>query len=948
MLISTGQAKDSWNDDPELERAIRESYETVPGDMPWPDDDIEIFQAIADSLKESKTPYTSFEPESPLERKREDGMPVGLKNIGNTCYFNSLMQAYFMIPKLVQEILSFKPHPSHLKQKQVEGVEIIRKKASIKLVEAIQRLFAFLIRSNRKYADPSNVLNALVDDFGNHIEIGDQKDVGEFNMIFVARVEEGLKAKYPAEETKETEADGKKVDVPVFLRKQTLNLSSKELTISSIVSNLFYGNLAEFLYATEADGTPVVAKKSSVFGQILLDVEEGDLFSAWDASYHAQIEGYKTPLNHVCVAEQEAWLEKAPSMLLFQIQRVKYDSETFEIYKDNRVFNYPKTLYPDRFLLENKELGTNLRKRFLEIKKKIKILENTLQKFRNYKALYLDLPTMMNNAASFFDDHENPQSQESKIQGITTYSPDRIVPIPEGSLEMERAKNLVKNLSGLINEKIEIMETELAMCKQELQDIFEIPKLTKNPYNLHSIMIHSGQANSGHYYSYVFDAEYQKWRRYSDIYISDMAEADVCSDALGGYGHSSAYCLMYIRESLIPKIPKGLQRSYTLTSSVEQVSDHYKTLLSPELRAEVDKDNQKFDLEIEEFRISEILKNINELYTVCLNQAWTQKFSYFGTTKKETVRGELCNFATYLKIKGDELLCRWNILNHCVKFNDPYQRGLEDFAQGDPIFETMTKRFKEICKEPPDSYILTAREKNEYETEANIFYSNYYYAWISVYIVESILDEKYIEALHAFSFYFSLDTQYCFEYQTWPSELFRMLIFYLPTIINEKLYKKEVYEAAKIIPHLAYFTVSYTVIDEVHHEQIAQRLIASHEWVKNNIPSYYNIDIYKVFTEAIHDFETDTPHTDVNWSDYPESLKKLIEKINTFDKFSWIEGWVPEEIGSKYISARKVLTMSRLNKWVELNSRLLDTNQIIPEEKMREIEYELGIFPKES
>ena len=47
-----------------------------------------------------------------------EGTPVGLKNVGNTCYFNSLMQTYFMIPKLVEEIESFIPHASYEEMKE--------------------------------------------------------------------------------------------------------------------------------------------------------------------------------------------------------------------------------------------------------------------------------------------------------------------------------------------------------------------------------------------------------------------------------------------------------------------------------------------------------------------------------------------------------------------------------------------------------------------------------------------------------------------------------------------------------------------------------------------------------------------------------------------------------------------------------------------------------------
>ncbi len=58
----------------------------------------------------------------------------------------------------------------------------------------MKKLFAFMARSDKKYADPTGVLKSLVDDFGNPIEIGDQKDIGEFNTNFLARLQEGLHA----------------------------------------------------------------------------------------------------------------------------------------------------------------------------------------------------------------------------------------------------------------------------------------------------------------------------------------------------------------------------------------------------------------------------------------------------------------------------------------------------------------------------------------------------------------------------------------------------------------------------------------------------------------------------------------------------------------------------------------------------------------------------------
>ena len=46
-----------------------------------------------------------------------------------------------------------------------------------------------MTRSHRKFQDPSAVLNALVDDLGNQVIFGEQKDVGEFNITLISRIE---------------------------------------------------------------------------------------------------------------------------------------------------------------------------------------------------------------------------------------------------------------------------------------------------------------------------------------------------------------------------------------------------------------------------------------------------------------------------------------------------------------------------------------------------------------------------------------------------------------------------------------------------------------------------------------------------------------------------------------------------------------------------------------
>ncbi len=60
------------------------------------------------------------------------------------------------------------------------------------LTHKLAALFSRFVLSSKKYTEPSDVLKALVDDFGQLLSLGDQKDIGEFNLNFLERVEEGL------------------------------------------------------------------------------------------------------------------------------------------------------------------------------------------------------------------------------------------------------------------------------------------------------------------------------------------------------------------------------------------------------------------------------------------------------------------------------------------------------------------------------------------------------------------------------------------------------------------------------------------------------------------------------------------------------------------------------------------------------------------------------------
>lgn len=147
-------------------------------------------KAIEASLKQNT--QMTYEPLDLEQRVRKEGEPVGLKNIGNTCYFNSLMQTLFRIEDFVREVVAVENLDKIEVSSQEDPPVQKRKKESVALVKNLQELFCGLTASSQKYIDPSAVLHHCVDEQGEQVKIGDQKDIIEYAINFFERIAEVL------------------------------------------------------------------------------------------------------------------------------------------------------------------------------------------------------------------------------------------------------------------------------------------------------------------------------------------------------------------------------------------------------------------------------------------------------------------------------------------------------------------------------------------------------------------------------------------------------------------------------------------------------------------------------------------------------------------------------------------------------------------------------------
>uniref|UniRef100_A0A8D0MRP2 Ubiquitin carboxyl-terminal hydrolase 28 n=1 Tax=Sus scrofa TaxID=9823 RepID=A0A8D0MRP2_PIG len=519
---------------------------------------------------------------NPNDWRRVDGWPVGLKNVGNTCWFSAVIQSLFQLPEFRRLVLGYS-RP----QNALENCPSHAEKRNIVFMQELQYLFALMIGSNRKFVDPSAALDLLKGAFRSPEE--QQQDVSEFTHKLLDWLEDAFQL--------------------------AVNVNNPRNKSENPMVQLFYGT---FLTEGVREGKPFC--NNETFGQYPLQVN--GYRNLDECLEGAMVEGdlETLPSDHSVKYGQERWFTKLPPVLTFELSRFEFNQSLGQPEKIHNKLEFPQIIYMDRYVKYGSGPARfplpDMLKYVIEFASTKPASESTLSQS---DACMTSPVSSVHCAASDLTSEESTSKEGTSQDAESTFSSsedsahkskpvNQPLPPSRSSMEMPAhpaprtvtdeeinfVKTCLQRWRSEIEQDIQDLKNCIASTTQTIEQMYCDPLLRQVPYRLHAVLVHEGQANAGHYWAYIYNQPRQVWLKYNDISVTESSWEELERDSYGGLRNVSAYCLMYIND----KLPHCHAES--APNELDQMSGEVEAL-SVELKHYIQEDNWRFEQEIEEW-----------------------------------------------------------------------------------------------------------------------------------------------------------------------------------------------------------------------------------------------------------------------------------------------------------------------------------------------------------
>ncbi|CAD8071195.1 unnamed protein product [Paramecium sonneborni] len=420
-------------------------------------------------------------------------IPVGLKNLGNTCYMNAMLQSLF-------NVLPFRKLILELDLKNTQST------ASNFLLQ-LQQLFLMLQESNQTYTNPYNLLEGLQKFKPSAMFIrGVQNDFNELQNSFLDAMEQAFKEENFEQEKK-------------------------------LFCDIFYGQAKEILSYKEND-QEIIKINDTIFGSISIEAADKDLEKGFINTRVLIIDEYETDTKEKTKAKIDQNIQQAPFLISFYINRVYYDAKQKQVCKNNTQFNFYSSLNINQFKTINEG------QKNLELQKLDQEEQRILDQLKSVGDTKEEIQDQFNQVIKLFKRNEGQIDNLVTIDGFCICDESSVNP---NIISSDKMLFQLESYKEKMMKTVQLLTDQLERIQEQKKKLL---KSDQNIYLLTSVLMHDGSATSGHYYCYVLDKkDLTTWWKCNDSTITKVDFAQVYKDASGSVRvNSNVSGLIYEQE----------------------------------------------------------------------------------------------------------------------------------------------------------------------------------------------------------------------------------------------------------------------------------------------------------------------------------------------------------------------------------------------------------------